>query len=183
VAAEAEGVVGDGVDLHFAGLVGNVVEVAVGVGGIVVDGLRHDVGLERLAADGHLHRAGGPEHVAGGAFCGADGEAPGMVPEDGLDGLCLADVALRRGGAVGVDVGNVFGVEAAGGQRGPHGARAAFAAGRWGGHVVGVGGVAVAGDLAVNPRAARLGVLEGLQYDDAGAFAHDEAVAVGVEWP
>ena len=106
-----------------------------------------------------------------------------MVPEDGLDGLCLADVALRCGGAVGVDVGNVFRVEAAGGQRGPHGARAAFAAGRWGGHVVGVGGVAVAGDLTVNPRAARLGVLEGLQHDDAGAFAHDEAVAVGVEWP
>ena len=119
VAAEPEGVVGDGVDLHFARLVGNVVQVAVGVGGIVVDGWRHDVGLERLAADGHLHRAGGPEHMAGGTFCGADGEAASVVPEDGLDGLCLADVALRRGGAVGVDVGNVFEVEAAGGQRGP----------------------------------------------------------------
>ena len=183
MAAEAEGVVGDGVDLHFAGLVGDVVEVAVGVGGLVVDGRRHGVGLERLAADGHLHRAGGPEHVAGGAFCGADGEAAGVVAKDGLDGLCLADVALRRGGAVGVDVGNILGVESAGGQCRPHGACAAFAAGCGGGHVVGVGGVTVAGDLAVNPRVACLGVLEGLEHDDAGAFAHDEAVAPGVEWP
>ena len=42
--AEAEGVVGYCVDLHFAGLVGNIVEVAVGVGGLVVDGRRHGVG-------------------------------------------------------------------------------------------------------------------------------------------
>ena len=183
MAAEAEGVVGDGVDLHFAGLVGNVVEVAVGVGGIVVDGWRHDVGLERLAADGHLHRAGGPEHVAGGAFCGADGEAAGMVPEDGLDGLCLAGVALRRGGAVGVDVGNILWVESARVECHSHGARAAFASRRGGGHVVGVGGVAVSGHLAVDPRAARPGVLEFLQHQHAGTLTYDEAVASRVERP
>ena len=44
VAAESEGVVGDGVDLHFTCLVADAVEVAVGVGGLVVDGRRHGVG-------------------------------------------------------------------------------------------------------------------------------------------
>jgi hypothetical protein len=44
-----------------------------------------------------------------------------------------------------------------------------------------VGGVAVAGDFAINLRAALFGVFQFLQHDDARAFAHDEAVAVLVE--
>ena len=96
MAAEAEGVIGDGVDLHFAGLVGDIVEVALGVGCFIIDGWRHSIGLERLAADGHLHPAGGPQHVAGRPLGGTDGQAAGVLAEHRLDGLRLADVALRR---------------------------------------------------------------------------------------
>ena len=45
-------------------------------------------------------------------------------------------------------------------------------------HVVAVRGGAVADDLAVDAGAARLGVLELLEHDDAGAAGDDEAVAV-----
>ena len=47
-----------------------------------------------------------------------------------------------------------------------------------GGDVIGVAGHAVADDLGIDLGAARLGVLELLEHDDAGALAHDEAVAV-----
>ena len=46
------------------------------------------------------------------------------------------------------------------------------------GDVVGVARQAVADHLGVDLRAARLGVLVFLEHDDAGALAHDEAVAV-----
>ena len=48
------------------------------------------------------------------------------------------------------------------------------------GDVVGVAGQAVADHLGIDLGAARLGVLELLEHDDAGALAHDEAVAVPV---
>ena len=59
-----------------------------------------------------------------------------------------------------------------------HAAHRAFAGGRH--HVVAVRGRAVADDLAVDLRAARLGVLQFLQHQHAGAAGDDEAVAVHV---
>ena len=110
MAAEAEGIVGDGVNFDFEGLVGGVVEVAVRIWILVVDGRWHKVGLKCLAADGHFDCAGGTEHVARGALGGADNEAAGVIAKNVFDGLGLADIALWGGGAVGVDVGDVFGV-------------------------------------------------------------------------
>ena len=110
MAAESEGIVGDGENFDFAGLVGCVVEVAVRIRILVVDGRRHKVGLKCLAADGHFDCAGGTEHVAGSALGGADNEAAGVIAKNVFDGLGLADIALWGGGAVGVDVGDVFGV-------------------------------------------------------------------------
>ena len=46
------------------------------------------------------------------------------------------------------------------------------------GDVIGVARQAVADHFGVDLRAARLGVLVFLEHDDAGALAHDEAVAV-----
>ena len=51
------------------------------------------------------------------------------------------------------------------------------------GDVVGVAGQAVADDLGIDLGAARLGVLQLFENDDAGALAHDEAVAVAVIGP
>ena len=51
------------------------------------------------------------------------------------------------------------------------------------GDVIGVAGQAVADHLGIDFRAARLGPLIFLEHDDAGALAHDEAVAVLVIGP
>ena len=59
-----------------------------------------------------------------------------------------------------------------------HAARRAFARRRH--HVEAVGGRAVAGELGVDLRAARLGVFEFLEHQHAGAAGDDEAVAIGV---
>ena len=143
----------------------------------------HDAGLDGLGADDHFHRARRAEHVAGGAFGGTDGQLAGVVAEDRLDRLGLRDVALGGGGAVGVDVGDVLGVQAGVAQGHLHAAGGAFAFRGGGGHVIGVGGVAVADDLAVDPRAALLRVFEFFEHQHAGALAHDKAVALLVERP
>ena len=46
------------------------------------------------------------------------------------------------------------------------------------GHMIGVARQAIADHFGIDLRAARLGVLIFLEHDHAGAFAHDEAVAV-----
>ena len=68
-------------------------------------------------------------------------------------------------------------------QRRRHAAEGAVAVLGRRGDVIGVAGQAVAGDLGIDLGAARLGVLELLEHDDAGALAHDEAVAVAVIGP
>jgi len=129
VAAEAEGVVDDGVHLHFARGVRHVIQITFGIGILQVDGRRDETVFDGQRARGHFHRAGGAEHVAGRALGGTDSEFLCVVAKNGFDGLRFAEVALRRGGAVGVDVGNVGGVEAAGAQSHFHAAGRAFAAG------------------------------------------------------
>ena len=66
----------------------------------------------------------------------ADRQLAGVLAEDGLDGLGLADVALRRRGAVGVDVGDVRPDSAGGAQGHAHAAGGAFALGGGGGDMV-----------------------------------------------
>mmetsp|Transcript_39764 Transcript_39764/g.87296 ORF Transcript_39764/g.87296 Transcript_39764/m.87296 type:complete len:236 (-) Transcript_39764:576-1283(-) len=104
-----------------------------------------------------------------------------MVAEDALVGHRLELVVEGRRGAVRVDVlhllrrdaGRVHGeVEALG-----H----ALALGVGCGDVVRVAGGGVAGELAVDVRAARERVLLRLEEQHARALAHDEARAVGVE--
>lgn len=68
VAAEAEGVVHDGVDRHFARCVGHVIQIARRIRSGVIDGRRHNAPLDRQRAHGHFHRARRPEHVTGCAF-------------------------------------------------------------------------------------------------------------------
>ena len=106
-----------------------------------------------------------------------------VVAEDGFDRLRFADVSLWGRSAVRVDVGNFFRTQPRRAQRHFHATSCAFAFGRRGGHVIGVGRVSVAYQLGVNFRAARFGMFELLQHDDAGPFAHHETVARGVEWP
>jgi hypothetical protein len=64
-----------------------------------------------------------------------------------------------------------------------HRARGAFAIGRRRGHMVGIGGKSVSGQLAINLRAARLRVFQLFDDNDASALAHDKSVAVPIERP
>lgn len=101
-------------------------------------------------------------------------------PKDGLDGLDFADVPQRGGGAVRVDVVNVLRLHACVFQGHLHAACGAAAFRVRSGEVVGVCGDAVADEFPVNLGAAFLGMFQRFQNDDAGAFAHDEAVAVHI---
>ena len=91
------------------------------------------------------------------------------------DRLDLLDVADRRRGGVRVDVVDrrVHAFE-----RHLHAAHRALARRRH--HVVAVGGRAIARDLGVDFRAARLGVLQLFEHQHAGAAGDHEAVAVAV---
>jgi hypothetical protein len=82
---------------------------------------------------------------------------------------------------MGIDVTDIGGVQSAGAQGHFHATRRAFAPGRRGGEMVGVRRVAVADNLAINFRAAGLGVLQFLQHQEARAFAHHETVAFQVK--
>src|SRR5580704_15307651 len=180
-AAEAEGI-GEGVgDFGFTGDIGNVVEVAGRVGLFVIGGGRHDLVTECEDADAGFEAAGAAEQVAGHGFRGADGNFFGAVAEDAFERGGFDGVADGSGGAVSVDVADVVGGDAGIFQGGVRDAIAAVAA--FGGlsDVVGVTGHTVADNFGENIRAAFLGDFEGFENHDAGAFADDEAVAVGFE--
>ena len=147
-------------------------------------------GLSRLSVGGAmLSRMASTEKIASTApgraqqmadrrLGGRHGELAGGVAEQPLDGGELDLVAHRRRGAVRVDVVDVARLEAGALQRHAHAAVGAVAVLGRRGDVIGVARQAVADHLGIDARAARLGVLQLFQHDDAGALAHDEAVAV-----
>src|SRR3569623_1009325 len=102
--AEPEGIGQHGVDLHITRLVGYVVEVAVGVGGELIDSGRRDLIAYREHAVNGLDAAGGAEQVTGHRLGGAHRDSARVVAEGTLHREGLGAVADRRGGAVGVDV-------------------------------------------------------------------------------
>jgi hypothetical protein len=90
VAAEAERVVREHVDLPLLRRVRHQVQIGRGIGIVEVDGRRGDLRLDRLAADGHLDGTGRPQHVAGHALGGARRQFVGVVAKDVLDHADLA---------------------------------------------------------------------------------------------
>ena len=132
---------------------------------------RSGSGLSRLIVGGHLavverqqggqrlQRSGAAEQVAGHRL-GAGDDGLGVLAQRLPDRAGLGHVALRSRGGVGVDVHDVAGGELGLAQRLGHGPGLGLA-GRVGlHHVVGVGGDARPGQLALDPGAAGLGVLE-----------------------
>ena len=107
-----------------------------------------------------LDRAGGAEQVADRRLRRGDGHLGGALAERRLQRLGLGAVVERRRGAVGVDVVDVVRARARRRRSARcDRARGAVALGLGRGQVVGVGGRAVAADLAEDRRAARLGRL------------------------
>src|SRR5439155_3526735 len=62
-----------------------------------------------------------------------------------------------------------------------HATSGSFSLGRGSGDMIGIGGIAIAGDLTVNPRPALLGMFEFFQHEHARPFAHDETIAFDVK--
>ena len=131
--------------------------------------VHHQEAVDRLL------RAGCAERMAGQRLGGRDRRAFVSRAEHLSDRLDLLQVADRRRGGVRVDVADLL-VDFR--DRHPHAAHRAFSGGRH--HVVAVGGGAVADDLAIDARAARLGVLELLEHDDARSAGDDESVALRI---
>jgi len=106
-----------------------------------------------------------------------------MVAEDLLDGQRLRFVVELRRRPVGVDVSHVLGPDARVGDGPPHDPDRAASVRRRGRDMERVGGRSVAQDFGIDPRAPGQGAPEILEDDDAGPFAHDEPVPLGVERP
>jgi hypothetical protein len=117
VAAEAERIVDDDVHLHLARGVRHVVQIAFGSGfcKLMVGGTTPCLMASAQTVISTAPAAPSMWPVAPLVELTATFFA--WLAENGLDGLRFADVALRRGGAVGVDVGNVGRDSAAGGAR------------------------------------------------------------------
>src|SRR6058998_3337155 len=115
--------------------------------------------------------------MPGSSLCRADRELAGIIAENSFNGLSLGDVALGCGGAVSIDVRDVLRVESSVAKAHLHatGGPLSFRRGR--SHVIGIGGVSVADNLAINFCAALFGMFQFLQHEDARAFAHDKTVA------
>ena len=84
---------------------------------------------------------------------------------------------------MGVDVRYILGIESGVAQRYLHAAGGAFASRGRRGHVVRVGGVAVAHDLTIDSRPALLRMLQFLEHQYASALAHHKSVPFFVEGP
>ena len=166
-----------------SGFVGNVVEIAVGIGIFEVDRGGHDLTLEGQDRDHELDPTRGPQQVSQLALGARDRDAAGFAVEDGLDCHSFGLVAQRSAGAVGVDVVNLAGVEAGVLQGELHGASRAppFRVGS--GHVVAVGAQTVAHHLSEDGGATAAGVFVLFEDDHASPLRHDEPVAIAVEGP
>src|SRR3970040_128390 len=104
VSADPERVGHHGVDVSLTRLVGDVVEVALRIGMLVVDRWRDGTTVDRQHASNELHRPGRAEQVAHHGLRGTHGYLPGARAEHLLDGQRFGAVVVRGAGAVGVDV-------------------------------------------------------------------------------
>lgn len=104
MSAKTKGVAHRCGDSGRASGVGNVVEIALGVRVIEVDCGRKGARADGLHAGNELDGSGGAKGVSGHRFCGAYRDFAGVFTEDGFDGEGLTNIALRGGGAVGIDV-------------------------------------------------------------------------------
>ena len=146
-----------------------------------VGGAGEVAALQGQGADRRLDGAGRAEGVAVEPLGAADRDALGVRAEGGPDRVALGRVVEHGRGAVGVDVVDRLRRQPGVDQRAAHRPRGLDAVGVGRGHVVGVVGGGVAGDLGVDVGAAGAGVLPRLQDQQRRPLGHHEAVAVGVE--
>lgn len=179
--AEAEAVVHGDIDFVFSGLVGDVIEIAIGVGRIAIHGRGNDSVADCLDACDDADSASRGDEVSHHAFDRADGDFGCGVSEDLFDGAGFVAVIFACARAVGGDVMDIDGFEFGIGEGLLHGDDCARAVGVLVGDAECVGGGAVADDFGEWFSASRECMFECFEDDDAGAFAEDETSAMQVE--
>src|SRR5687767_5180787 len=180
--AEAEAVAQGRSRVALDRLVRRVVEVELGVRGLVVYRRRDRTLLDRHDRDDALDRAGSAEHVSGAGLRRAYADVGRMLAENGFDRLRLVQVVGKRRGSVRIDVLDVAQTKTSIVHRPAHGTLGPFAVRRWSGQVVRISCRTVTDNLAVDTRVTALGMLELLEDEDRAAFAHHEPVTRRVEW-
>lgn len=182
MASEAEVVAEGNVHFGFASDVWHVVEIALGIGLVEVDGRWDDAVFHRHQASGDFDATCCTKKVTSHGFRRAHDQAVfSVISEGSLDRFGFADVAETGGGAVGVDVADFIRVDLAMLEGHGHAARSAFTFGVGRGHVIGIGAESVANEFGVNVGTAFFGVLQFLDHQNAGTFAHDETIASDIE--
>ena len=104
VAAESKAVAHRDPDIAGDRMIGRVIEIAIGIGRLIIDRRCDRGGLDRLAKDHRFDAAAGTERMSQRTLGAADLGRLGMVAEDVLDRPCFGFVTERCAGAVGVDV-------------------------------------------------------------------------------
>lgn len=181
MSTEAEAVVHRVSNAAIAWVVWGVIQIAIRIGRIEIDGGWDDVVVAGEDRQDHLDTAAGAEGVSEVSFGAGDGDRSGGFPEDIFDGHGFGFVAERGAGAVGVDVIDIARVELSVGEGVGHGPCSTAAMFVWGGDMAGVARPAVADDLAVDACAASFRMLKFFEDQDTAAFAEDESVSVGIE--
>src|SRR5258708_17899108 len=114
---------------------------------------------------------------------GLGGTYRNLISKQISNGLRFERVADGRRGAVGVEVADDAGIELRIAQRVAHDAEPTFVLGGGLRHVIRVRGHTVANYFRQDGSAAAASMLEFFENQDAGAFAHHEAIAVLVPGP
>ncbi|MNE54489.1 hypothetical protein D3C80_1492690 [compost metagenome] len=135
---------------------------------------------QRKYGEDRLDPPCGTQQVASGGFGRTDRKAA-VFAEQGFDCRQLAFIAHWGRGGVGIQVLNLGCFHAGLVQCLLHGPAGAVAIFRPGGHVVRIGAGAITHQFGDGPGAARQGMLQLFDDQQAGAFAHNETVAGLIE--
>src|SRR5260221_2423031 len=179
--AEAETVRERVLHLRLARFVRHIIQIAFRVWRVVVNCWRQLPTMDGQHREDGFCTTRRAQQMTRHRLCRAARQLISMWAEGLLNGERLAPVAERSRSAVRVNVTNLLRSDAGILNCAEH--RADDAALRFvrSGHVVGVAGGAVAGDLRVDMRAPLASVLQFFEDHDPGAFTHHKSVAVTPE--
>ena len=163
-------------DFHVPRGVGTVIQITLGVRVHQIDGRRHFLMVQSQHGEHTFNAARPPQQVAGHGLGGTDQHFVRVIAQGRLDGLGFVDVPQRRGGAVGVQIIDLIGIDTRIAHGVDHGAARAVHAGCC--HMACVRAHAVAGQFGVNFGTTGLGVFVLFQHQHTRTFAQYKTIAV-----
>jgi hypothetical protein len=181
--AESEAIGQDDVTFGLARGVGDIVEVALGIGKFVIDRRRQDTIANGQQADDQFRRTCSGDEMPHHTLSAGDRKFIGVIAEDFFDGQRFDLIIDRRTGPMGIDIINVFGIQTGITEGHLHATDGATTFRMGVRDTVGIGGRSVTNNLAINPCSTAFGVFKFLQNHHPRTFTQDETVAITVERP